>query len=373
MGVTSDWLQARDSEYLAFLRSVSIFVIVFGHVGGFWFYPPWTEFLHVFVPIFFSISGAVSYNVFLRKRSVPQYLSKRIIGLLAPYYCICIIALLVFVIQNSKLPEFNLPNLIKWVTITPTNSIMPFPLGQVWFLHTLLILNLVSPLIFWLYRRHPSFLIIFLSCSILASAAQIHFNIAPFLAIAGHNLFKPLVHILFFCFGFMVIDQPKLRSPYISFVIVTLCLFVSILLVALFNLNPNYAFHTYSPDLYYVTGSLGAVWLFLLLQPYILKIYELLPLMIHGVSDFIFRNTFAIYLLHSFSIYFVEKVFGLVNPPQKTISYGIIKLMLVLLITLILSPMFTKVSSLMGKRMLMLALTGSRTKCTSAYDVGRAA
>ncbi|MBU0701367.1 acyltransferase family protein [bacterium] len=107
MGVTSNWLQQQDSEFLAVLRSLSIFVIVFGHVGGFWFYPPWTGFLHVFVPIFFFISGAVSYNGFLKSPSIVQYLSKRIIGLLIPYYFICIVALFVFVIQNDKFPDFR--------------------------------------------------------------------------------------------------------------------------------------------------------------------------------------------------------------------------------------------------------------------------
>lgn len=46
------WLNQKDSRFLAILRSLSIFVIVFGHVGGFWLFRPWSEFLHVFVPIF---------------------------------------------------------------------------------------------------------------------------------------------------------------------------------------------------------------------------------------------------------------------------------------------------------------------------------
>ncbi len=286
MGVKSEWLLPQDSEFLAVLRSLSIVIIVFGHVGGFWFYRPWTEFLHVFVPMFFFISGAVSYNGFLRKPSVTQYLSKRIIGLIAPYYCICTIALFVFLMQHANLPKFNLSNLIRWATITPNNSIMPFPLGQVWFLHTLLVISLVSPLIFWLYHRHLSFFIIFLCCSLLASALQINYNIGTFFHIAGHNLFKPLVHILFFCIGFIIIDFPKLRSLHVSSAIVILCLFMSIFFVKVLDLHPDYAFHIYSPDLYYVIGSIGVIWLFILLQTYIMKLYKLMPLIIHSVSDF---------------------------------------------------------------------------------------
>ena len=48
----------EDSQFLAYLRSLSILVIVFGHIGLFWVYKPYSEFLHVFIPIFFFISGA---------------------------------------------------------------------------------------------------------------------------------------------------------------------------------------------------------------------------------------------------------------------------------------------------------------------------
>lgn len=351
MHVTRGWLQSEDSKFLAILRSISIFIIVFGHVGGFWIYPPWSEYLQVFIPVFFFLSGAVSYNGYMRKKNIVQYLSKRIISLLVPYYCICMVALLVFLIQNSVFPEFNIGNFIRWATVIPMNSIMPFPLGQVWFLHTLIIISLISPLLFWLYNKNLFVFVLILCCSLLVSAIPIVFNIKPSFDIAGHNLFKPIVHMLFFCIGFIAFDNKKLRSAFSSTIIVIICLVISVVFVSVIGINPDYAEHTYSPDLYYVCGSVGSIWLFLLLKSHILKYYKALPSFIHNISEYFFRHTFAIYLLHSFSIYFIENVFGLVHPKEKSISYGILKLMLVLLVTLALSPVFTKISCLIANKL----------------------
>lgn len=68
-------LSHTDSTFLLYLRSLSIFIIVFGHVGGFWVFKPYSEFLQVFVPMFFFISGAVSFYSFNRSSNLTDYLS----------------------------------------------------------------------------------------------------------------------------------------------------------------------------------------------------------------------------------------------------------------------------------------------------------
>lgn len=357
MAATNEWLQQQDSEFLAVLRSVSILTIVFGHVGGYWFFPPWSELLHVFVPIFFFISGAVSYNAFLKRSSTSHYLLKRTVGLLAPYYCMCVIALAVFVFQHGQLPVFDLGKMTKWLMIVPSNAFMPFPMGQVWFLETLIIISLASPAIFLLYKLHPPILYMLLCGAVAISAVQSMWNIAPYFGVAGHNFFRPIVHALFFCSGFMVVDLPQLRSAKASFVIIFLCLVSSVGLAKGLNLNPDYAEHIISPDLFYVVGSLCAIWLCIVAQAQVLRIYDLSETF-RTVSNFLFRHTFAIFLLHTFAIYCVEGVFGLANPQQKTIFYGLVKLVLVLLVTLVLAPIFTKASSLITAQALGIGGSG---------------
>jgi len=352
--INGDWLERRDSEYLLVLRALSIFVIVFGHVGGFWFFPPWSEFLQVFVPIFFFISGAVSYNSFIRSKSTIQYLKKRIFGILVPYYCICIFSLLVYLIVNRSLPAVSVVNIMKWLTITPDASVMVFPLGQVWFLHTLLIICLVSPLFFDLYKKRSVLLLLFILFAIIVSSLQVTYKISPYFVILGSNLFKPIVHSLFFCLGFIMFDSQRIRSHYFSIAAVISSSVLSYFLVTKLALNPDYEFHAYAPDIYYVAGSLCAIWLCILAQPFLMKIYDKFKL-IQSPVQFFFRHTFAIYLLHSFAIYFVEKNFDLVHPQQKTIAYGIIKLITVFTLTLAISPTFTKLSSLIYQKLLFAA------------------
>lgn len=351
MAATNEWLQRQDSEFLAVLRSLSILTIVFGHVGGYWFFPPWSELLHVFVPVFFFISGAVSYNGFVNRVNTSQYLLKRIVRLLVPYYCMCAIALAVFALQHGKLPEFDFGKLIQWLMVIPSNAIMPFPMGQVWFLETLTIISLVSPAIFLLYKLYPLILYVLLCGAVVIAGVQTTWNIAPSLGIAGHNFFRPIVHLLFFCTGFLVVDLPKLRSARVSMAIILLCLAMSVGLAKGLKLNPDYAEHIIYPDLYFVLGSFCAIWLCITVQSYVVKIYDLSE-SFRAVSKFLFRHTFAIFLLHTFAIYCVEMVFGLSNPQEKTVAYGLVKLLLVLLVTLLLSPFFTRVSYLIESQAL---------------------
>ncbi len=63
-----------------------------------------------------------------------------------------------------------------------------------------------------------------------------------------------------------------------------------------------------------------------------------------SIFSFLYKHTFSIYLLHSFGIFISEKIFGLVDPDQKTITYGLVKLVVVLIITCLLAVPYTKVS-----------------------------
>ncbi|MEW5803026.1 MAG: acyltransferase [bacterium] len=336
-------------------------MIVFGHLGGFWFWRPYSEVLNVFVPIFFFISGAVSYYSFKRSATSWQYIKKRIIQLLVPYYGICLCALLVFMITQRTFPALSVSKLSAWLFIIPYHAIMPFPLGQVWFLHTLSVITIISPLYFYVYERKPLALYALLGISLCMAGIQLRIDIAPFFVVGGHNLFKPLVHILFFCLGFLVFEIPSWSRLRVSWSIISLSFILSIFLWAGLKLNPDFAFHTYSPTLYYVAGSICSIWIFLLLRRPLLLLFRSVPLF-SVIVKFLFTHTFAIYLIHSFSIYFVEEIFGLIHPQNHLIFYVISKVTLVMLITFVLAPPFTRITSLitgtfLGKRQLHRPVT----------------
>jgi len=216
---------------------------------------------------------------------------------------------------------------------------MPFPIGQVWFLHGLFIITLASPLYFMAWTKSRRALLAVMIAIVLFSSVQLFTDIDNLFFISHNNLYQPLIHSSFFIFGMIYFTQPTM--PTVAPAAFFVCL--SIALQQWLGLNPDYAFHIYAPDLYYVAGSASAIFLALFLKKYFLWAVQS-----NRVSEvilrFLHKHTFSIFLLHSFAIYLADTVLGLVNPQEKTIAYGIIKLSVVLTITCVMSPFFTIVS-----------------------------
>lgn len=338
-----DYLSQQDSLFLASLRGFLIFIIVFGHIGGFWFYKPYSAYLHAFVPTFFFVSGSVLYFSYGRSLSIFNYYLKRSTGLLVPYYLICIFSIIVFIIVKKSLPEFNLSNFVKWIQIRPSNDIMPFPLGQVWFLHTLFILILISPVYFKLIQK-KSMILFFIVATILFLSILQHFkNISHYFYFFGNNFYKPIFHSSFFIFGAIYFSN-KFKKPSRKFLAIsTICLFFLELLIVYLIKNPDYEFHTYSPDFYYLIGSFCVITFLLTFKNRWVDIINSF-MFIKNTLSFFYKHTFSIFLLHSFAVFISEEIFGIVHPSVKTIKYGVTKLSVVLLITCCLSIPFTRLS-----------------------------
>ena len=114
------------------------------------------------------------------------------------------------------------------------------------------------------------------------------------------------------------------------------------ILLLYFKVNVDFRQHNFPPDFYFVLGSIFFITIILMLQDSIIinKIK-----LITRISSFFYKHTFSIYLLHPFSIFLSEKLFGLTNPESKDIYYGATKLSVVLLLTCILAIPFTKIAN----------------------------
>lgn len=294
-------LTADDSQFLAILRALAILVIMLGHAGLFWLHRPHSEFLHVFVAVFFFISGAVAYPSWVRNPSWADYLKKRLPGLFIPWYLICLLALLVYGLQHGQLPQWSAEHLYRWLTMAPRQASMPIPLGQVWFLNTLLWLSLAAPGCFWLYHHQRRWFVALLLLPLLLASWQLFSPIHRHFAIALQELFKPSVHLLFFALGALVMNEPRWRHPGVALAVVGGGISLSLLLVNGLALDADYAHHTYAPDLYYVAGCLAAIWALLLAKPLLLWGYRQLA-SLRWCCDFLFKHTFALFLLHAWAI-----------------------------------------------------------------------
>ncbi len=329
----------EDSEFLAMVRAVSIGVIVLGHVGGFWFFRPYSEFLHVVVPVFFFISGVFAYASYSKSSSATTYYGKRIPQLLIPYYMLCVLSLLVYVVQHDAFPNILQRELIHWLDMTPSNDIMPFPIGQVWFLHTLTIITFISPLYFVLFKISRLLFLIILFVLIFISGMEDALNIIDMFNINIKYVYLPLIHSVFYMLGIMYCASGVLSRK--NIVAVCICsLIISILSVYVFKLDIDFGNHINAPDLYYISGSILTISILLLSKKIILSMLNRISLLRHAWR-FAYRHTFSIFLLHTFAIYISEVIFGLTNPQQKTIGYGLTKFACVACLTIIISPPFS--------------------------------
>ena len=359
-----------DSSFLAYLRSLAIFVIVFGHVGGFWAFRPYSEFLHVFISMFFFISGAVSYYSFRRLPHVRSYYAKRIVGLLVPYYLLCILSLLVYCIINHKFPCLDIGNVLRWIQIRPSNAIMPFPVGQVWFLHTFFFVIIASPVYFVLAEKNNVFLPLIIVIIIVISYTQLQYDLAKSLYFFGNNLYKPLVFSGFFVFGVIAFTSTRLRDSRFVVFLLFLSLALNAVIVVLFSLNIDLSFHVFSPDIYYVLISYSSILIAFLLKQKLVWFVQKNKVVEYSFM-FFHKHTFSIFILHTFSIYLTETIGGLVDPQVKSVTYGLVKLLVVLIVTCILAVPCTAISNKLSTFVMKVISACSIKKLRSAKGTGR--
>ncbi len=343
--MTAKELTPVDSKFLSYLRSVSILIIVFGHVGGFWAFKPYTEFLHVFVPVFFFLSGAVSFFSYNRSKALSDYYKSRLISLLAPYYLLCILSIFVFIAMQGKIPSFDLSNLLLWLQIRPAAETTPFNVGQVWFLHTLFFITLASPVFFYYVNNNKAIVALIIFLTISASTIQMFADIDGLFSLFGNNIFKPVVHSCFFILGAVCFSTSLSTRRSLLFALMVSSLAVCVGLANSLDINIDFSHHTYAPDLYYVSGSLAAIFAAVILKEHIVRVVQASAIL-EKILYFFHKHTFSVYLLHSLAIFLAESLFGLVSPTEKTISYGLIKFAVVLAMTCIMAIPFTKLSEM---------------------------
>lgn len=336
-------LSSVDSAFTGYLRSLSILVIVFGHVGGFWFFRPYSEFLHVFVAIFFFLSGAVNYYSYNRTKKIFVYYAKKLISLLVPYYLLCLLSLFVFIVANNRIPHFDLHHLIMWLQIRPSPDIHPFPIGQVWFIHTLFFITLLSPVWFYLNEKKPRLLVLIIIGLFIFSSFKFIYPVNDYFFFFGNNIYLPLIHSMFYVSGIILFSSEKSPSKISLITVLSSMVFISIMLILYLDINPDYEYHIEAPDMYYCAGCFAAISLFLLIKKEIVEFIDQNAGIIR-LAGFLNKHAFSFYLMHTFAIFLVEISFFSHFNFKKNVAYGILKLCMVFATTTLLVIPFTKCS-----------------------------
>jgi peptidoglycan/LPS O-acetylase OafA/YrhL len=257
----------------------------------------------------------------------------------------------VYIVVNASLPEFSARNLLSWLTMTASGNLMPFPVAQVWFLHTLLFILLVSPVYFELFDRKPWSLLAIMIVPMGLATLQLFDDVYIHFQFAGNNFYKPIVHSIFFIFGFVWLLSGVMRRTATLLALMIGCGLAAAALVWSLGLDLNYPSHAYSPDLYYILGGVSAIAGLLAMQPLFLRACDSFPPLSVALG-FMYRYTFPVFLLHSFSIYLAEDLLGLVHPQKHVVLYGIVKFAVVLAATCVLAVPFGRFSNWLNKRIM---------------------
>jgi len=342
----------EDSQFLAHLRALSIFVIVFGHVGGFWIFGPSSKFLLVFLAFFFFISGVVSFVSLERYPSLPKWIFRRFLSLYVPYLLFCLVPLGVYIFLYRSLPHFSLKSFFDWLKMYPASSYKIYPLGHLWFLQTLMIITvLFAPLMFSFFKRfYFAPWLCFGALTFLATLKFLGLIVRDF-SLCGISFYKPIVYSFFYVLAwFFLFDRSTFCGA--RFLLLNFLLFFFCLAFLLFKRQTFYfEGHIHPPDIYFVSVSTLCIILLVRIQRWF-NLFFSLPLL-HVFSKFFFEHTYSIYLLHTFAIFLSETAFGFLLPSTKNFFYGIIKLSVVLLLTSVFALFFDFFAKKLTKRFLI--------------------
>lgn len=340
--ITNLSISKADMVFLDRLRGLSIFLVVLGHLGLYWFARPYSPAIVSFLPAFFFISGAVSIGSFCRSKTVVGYLEKRLTSLLAPVYLLAIIAGVI----AATFYDFGLSAhyFWMWLQMIPNSEVMPFPLGQVWFLHAMIVITLLGTLLFKVFGFNSRlYLIVIVACFTL-SVSALFVDSPEYLRLGLHNLFKPIVHFGFFVFGCYWVMNRNFFSNTKSLLLGIFFTAIAFMLVSSLNLSVNMEDHVYNPDGYYIALSYGCLFLLLSAGGFFEWILSRLKLL-DRVVLFGGKYSYGIFIIHSFFIFFSEEVFGWVGVFSNP-SVAVIKIIFVFVCSYIFAVPFTFLSNL---------------------------
>jgi hypothetical protein len=346
-------LSPSDSEFLKDLRGAAIFMVVLSHMGAMWIILPYSSFIATLAPIFFFASGAGNYFSYTSSKTIFLYFLKRVNGLLVPYYLFCIVALCFFLIQNSSFPNFDFTAFLAWLVIKPAKELTPFPVVQLWFLRTLVIVIILSPLLFSVLKASRTITIIGVVLVLFLSLFQSNGLNSIAVRAMGLDLYRAMFYSAFFIAGAIYYGNKHFFTRKVHFIIFFLAMAIAILLPAYFREQTSLVYHVEVPDLYFAATSSAVLLILLMAKDFLLDIAD----KISGISwclGFLNKHSLSILVLHTLAIYLSDCWLGGSFSKGSGLVYAIVKVIIALSITFVLAVPFTLLSNTVGKWLLAL-------------------
>lgn len=335
-------LTEDDIYYIDIMRGLSILRVMLVHLGLSWFYPPYSQYIGIFLPVLFFVSGAVSYYSFLRAGTTIEYLLKRIILIIVPFY---VFAVFVFFITAITYPE-RLPELSRlpsWLVVWPDFGRIFFPLNQIWYINSLIFIIFLSAPIFAISQYKTWVLWVIFLCSVGLSIANTFYpayetitNIKFLKDLrSGHQFWQSLMFLGIFIYGgihyryFSNIREQNYGLIAIAFLLLAVFVFIA------FGFEFDLAEHSKTRSIYYILLSFFAIYTLLFLRRPILFILSKIPKS-EALILYTNRYAYSVFLLHTLVLFSVEKIFKLENLSDE-LGLALLRMFMVVVITLILA------------------------------------
>lgn len=351
-------LSTEDRDFIDYLRGALILRVVLTHLGLSWFFLPYSSYVEMFFPALFLVSGMVTYNSFIdRKTSNGKFFFRRNVNLLTTYYLITGLALLIsFLLNYSSFPS-SFSQTLDWIFINQSIEDQPYHMTQIWFLRSLVIITFFCIPFFLLSEKSRNILLIPVAISLSLGAIQLvtpigrSFNI-QLGDLNGINIFHPLANFGYFCFGAWCVRSGFLSKTHALRILATMCILISASIFLIFSLEPRLNYHSYYQNLYYMSLGYAAIFFIFSFKELFKKIIDRFN-PIKETLKFFSYHAFSIFLIHSFFIIFAEETLGLKGSAAPDII--IPKILFVLIFSCIFSIPLTllakKSSSLIIKKM----------------------
>lgn len=285
------------------------------HLGLSWFFLPYSSYVNAFFPSLYMVSGIVTYYSYLRAKNSVHFLSNRLIRLYIPYLVIVLLAF-IFLFFSSPIININISNIFDLLTMNMQIVNEPYPLGQVWFLRTLVFITLLTIPIFILSNRSAHWLLVPVFISATLSISHSYWNLGSNLLIKNSeindiNLYQPFANMGYYTWGAWLYATNRFNNRKFQTSIIIIC---SIIIGSIYfntNLDVNLANHAYFQDVYYMAVAFLAISFLLISHPILMSIFSIK--IFSRTLLFFNYHAFIIFLIHTLFIQVAENYFGWIS------------------------------------------------------------
>lgn len=323
------------------------------HLGLSWFFIPYSQYISIFLPVFFFVSGAVSYNSILNSENKRYFFVNRYITLVVPFIAFSLPFILTY-IANGQTIHFL--ELVKLMFAWPSRDVFPFDMRQIWFINALILMFFISYPIFKSARKSLIPVIIGFIISLIyvvifeffSSASywrEFHILMILDIPMQTHQVFS-LINYYFF--GAIIYRQTCLNKS-----ILGICCLICIVLACYFHFQIE-SFNSmralfFSRGVYFTSLSYAVIFLLLI---YKTQLLYLLNKLIHlkNLLMNLSKNSYSLFLIHTAIIMIFEDYLGFDNLGEEPLL-AVIKMIGVVFVSIIVAPYLTYLNNMIVKQL----------------------